>query len=562
MKRVYFLLLLILSTFCLQAQITEFPYYQGFEGTTFPPEGWTGYPVVAGDMEFVRVTEGQWPECVPHDGSAAMAEYNSFNASIGEEAVLITPELMLTEDNVLRFWFFRSEDPSNNRLDKIELYYNTQPDLEGATFLDSINRAINFYPEVSIEDWYQYEFEFNHPGSTYIIIKAVSAYGWRMYLDDVEINTNAVDLDPPTVISLEGNQVYAQQEMNLSLRVRDDSALPETLDGIAYLPGETLDVLMTKVRGVRGDFIYQGTLPGQADHTEGEIQFFLIDEPGNQAWSDFYSLNWDWVQPILEEGFEGEGFPPEGWSVSGQPLTWFIWNDYGFVNYIDSDNVEWEVSPPQGEQQAAVEWDFQGNVQNEWMISPEISITENAVLTFKTFVRFYSYDWDEFLVNVSLDGFNWEPVWSAADYPAGVSNYEEDIEVSLEAYTGNNIRIAWQAYNLLGTNLWYSWFVDDIKIRASDTIVGINPTIKSQITQAFPNPFTTSTVVSFRLTTKSSVSIRVFDAESRMVIQKTFPSLSSGYHEISLDGSVLTPGFYFYELISEEGVSTGKLIRK
>ena len=473
MKRIYLLLLLAGYAMMLKAQITEFPYNEGFENAQFPPEGWIEYPVIAGDMEFVRVTEGEWPECLPHDGSEAMARYNAFSASIGEEAVLITPEMLLTDDNVLRFWFFRSEDPSNNRHDKIEVYYNTSPGLAGATFLDSVSRAVNFYPVVPYEGWYQYEFAFDHPGSTYIIFKAISAYGWNMYLDDVEVNTSTIDTDPPVVISLGGTQVYAQQPMNLKLIVRDVSGMPESLDGVFTINGQPQTIVMVKTSGTQGDFTYEGSIAGQPDHTQGEIRFFLIDEFNNATWSDYYELHWDWIKPILEEGFEGEVFPPENWTVNGEPLTWLSWDDYGMVYYTDSDEVEWEVYPPQGERQAALEWDFQGNEQNEWLITPEIPVTVNSVLTFKTFVRLHSYDYDEYLVKVTTDGFNWETIWDAFDYPAGVSSYNDDIELSLNDYVGEDIHIAWHAYNLYGSNLWYSWFVDDVKIRVTDTITSV-----------------------------------------------------------------------------------------
>jgi hypothetical protein len=562
MKRFYFFILLVICVLNSNAQVIEFPYTEEFENAEFPPAGWIGYPIVAGDMEFVRVTEGEWPECLPHDGSIAMAQYNSFNASIGEEAVLISPELLLTEDNILRFWFFRSEDPSNNRLDKIEVYYNSTPELIGATLLDSIHRAINFYPEVSIEDWYQYEFEFSNPGSTYIIFKAISAYGWKMYLDDVEVNINFVDVDPPEVISLDGTQAYAQQEMKLSLRARDDSDMPATLDGEVIISGQTNDVLFTKISGQRADFIYETTIAGQPDHTEAELRIWLIDELQNAAWSDFYTLNWDWVQPILEEGFEGETFPPEGWTVTGQPLTWLTWDDYGMVNYIDSDGVEWEVYPPQGERQAAVEWDFQGNVQNEWLISPPVSIDENATLTFKTFARLYSYDYDEYLVHVSTDGFNWETLWSAADYPAGVSNYNEDISLSLDNYLGSEIRVAWQAYNLLGSNLWYSWFIDDVKIRASDTIVGIEKLHETRLCRAFPNPFTTNFQMNFYLDKTCKVSLIAFRNDGCEMYSKTFGTLDAGKHCFTIDGTNWPAGFYYYQLKTGTGITSGKLIRQ
>ncbi len=561
MKRIYFFLLLAVWALQLQAQITEFPYNEGFEEEQFPPMGWLGYPIV-GNTEFVRVTVGEWPACLPHDGSSAMAQYNSFNASSGKSAVLISPELILGDDNVLRFWFYRSEDPSNNRHDKIEVYYNASPDLEGATLLDSINRAVNFYPVVPTKGWYQYEFVIDNMGSTYVIFKAISAYGWKMYLDDVEVNTSTIDLDPPVVISLGGTQVYAQQPMNLELVVRDVSVMPEMLEGQVTIEGETQVVEMTKTSGTQGDFTYQGTIPGQLDHTGGEIKFWLIDGPGNAVWSDNYPLHWDWVKPIFEESFEGEDFPPENWTVTGQPLTWLTWNDYGLVYYTDSDGVEWEVYPPHGQRQAAVEWDFQGNAQNEWMISPLIAITENAVLTFKTFVRLYSYDYDEYLVRASTDGFTWVNLWSAADYPAGVSNYDDDIALSLNSYVGQEVRFAWQAYNLYGGNLWYSWFVDDVKIRATDTLVGINKKNDLLVSGAFPNPFGAFTTISFKMQQAGKVSLNVFRNDGTKVFERIYYELPAGFNEIKIDGTQLPSGFYYYQLQTTGGTSGGKLIRR
>lgn len=562
MKQIYFLLFLTVWAFSLQAQINEFPYHEGFENEQFPPEGWLGYPMVAGDMEFVRTIQGEWPACLPHDGSEAMAQYNAFNASVGEEAVLISPELILTEDNVLRFWFYRSEDPSNNRKDRIEVYYNSNPDLAGATFLDSINRAVNFYPVVAYKGWYQYEFAFDHPGSTYIIFKAISAYGWKMYLDDVEVNTSSMDTDPPVVVSLSGTQVYAQQPMNLTLVVRDVSDMPETLDGEVIINGETQAVIMTKTYGTQGDFTYEGDLPGQPNHTLGEIRFWLADEAGNSAWSDYYPLHWDWIKPVFEEGFEGNVFPPENWTVQSEPLTWFIWDDYGLVYYTDSDEVDWEVSPPEGNRQAAVEWDFQGNTQNEWLISPELAIQANATLTFKTFARLHSYDYDQYLVKITTDGFNWQTIWDAYDYPAGVSNYDEDVALSLNNYVGENIRIAWHAYNLYGGNLWYSWFVDDVKVRATDTIVGTDPIAASRASCAFPNPFSISSTLKFNTTTAGSVSLNVFRCDGKQVLEQTIQHLSAGPHEIRIDGYTWPAGLYLYKVRTESGTFTGKLIRK
>lgn len=562
MKRICLLLVILGLYTQSEAQITDFPYNEGFENTQFPPSGWTQYALVQGDMEFIRVTEGEWPECLPHDGSEGMVKYNSFSASAGEAAVLISPGLMLTNDNVVRFWFFRSEDPSNNRHDKLEVYYNSVPDLSGAVLLDSVSRAVNFYPEVPYEGWYQYAFTFDHPGITYLIFKAVSAYGWSMYLDDTEVNTTTLDQEAPVVVSLSGTQQYAHEPMNLVLVARDESAMPQTLDGEVVIDGDTQGIVMTKTYGSQGDFSYEGMIAGQADHTEGEIRFHLSDEHGNTAWSGYYPLHWDWNKPILEEGFEGEVFPPAGWTVTGEPLTWLGWDDYGLVYYTDSDEVEYEVYPPEGERQAAVEWDFQGNEQNEWLITPEIPLTEAAVLTFKTFARLRSYDYDEYLVKVTTDGFNWETLWSAYDYDAGVTDYSEDIELDLGNYVGEEIRIAWHAYNLYGGNLWYSWFVDDVKIRATDTIVGVMERPVHQEARIYPNPFTTGTTLEFTTIKPGLVTLTIFSSDGTRVEEQIIQDCQIGQHEIRINGKQWAPGFYFFSLTTPDGTTGGKLIRK
>ena len=561
MKYIFTSVLLIVSALVF-GQVTEFPYQQGFENETFPPEGWESYPIVAGDMEFQRVTEGEWPECMPHDGSQAMVQYRSFGASVGEEAVLISPELILSDDNAVRFWFYRSEDPSNNRLDKIEIYYNDSPSLDGAVFLDSVNRAINFYPEVDVEDWYQYDFEFNRSGSTYIIIKAISAYGWNMFIDDFEVADDLLDEDPPEVISLQGNSVYALEEMTLELRVRDISDMPEILQGEYTINGQSEPFEMIKTSFDKGDYLYLGTIPGQPNHTEGVVKFYLSDEFGNSTWSEEYSVIWQWIMPLLEEGFEGEVFPPEGWTVTGEPLTWLTWNDYGLVYYTDSDNVEWEVYPPEGERQAAVEWDFQYNVQDEWLITPEIYIPENADLSFKTFARLYSYDYDEYFVSVSTDGFNWNTVWSAADYPAGVSDYEQDYVVSLNDYIGENIHVAWRAYNSQGTNLWYSWFVDDVKIRKSDTLVGVNNPRNISAGSVFPNPCEDSFEIQFDLDDDLDVKVEVYSCDGSVVYRKFYSDMMVGRNAVKIEIPDVPEGMYFYTIISDKEKFTGKILKK
>jgi hypothetical protein len=230
------------------------------------------------------------------------------------------------------------------------------------------------------------------------------------------------------------------------------------------------------------------------------------------------------------------------------------------VYYTDSDEVEYEVYPPEGERQAALEWDFQGNEQNEWLITPEIPLNEAAVLTFKTFARLRSYDYDEYLVKVTTDGFNWETLWSAYDYDAGVTDYNEDIELDLGNYVGEDIRIAWHAYNLYGGNLWYSWFVDDVKIRATDTLVGVQERPGLQAARAYPNPFASATTLEFTTSMPGTVTLTIFSSNGLKVDTQTIQDCQIGKHTIRINANHWAPGFYYYSLNSPDGSTGGKLI--
>jgi len=338
--------------------------------------------------------------------------------------------------------------------------------------------------------------------------------------------------------------------------------MPEILQGEYTINGQSEPFEMIKTSFDKGDYLYLGTIPGQPNHTEGVVKFYLSDEFGNSTWSEEYSVIWQWIMPLLEEGFEGEVFPPEGWTVTGEPLTWLTWNDYGLVYYTDSDNVEWEVYPPEGERQAAVEWDFQYNVQDEWLITPEIYIPENADLSFKTFARLYSYDYDEYFVSVSTDGFNWNTVWSAADYPAGVSDYEQDYVVSLNDYIGENIHVAWRAYNSQGTNLWYSWFVDDVKIRKSDTLVGVNNPRNISAGSVFPNPCEDSFEIQFDLDDDLDVKVEVYSCDGSVVYRKFYSDMMVGRNAVKIEIPDVPEGMYFYTIISDKEKFTGKILKK
>ncbi|MCB5269205.1 MAG: M6 family metalloprotease domain-containing protein, partial [Candidatus Cloacimonadaceae bacterium] len=136
---------------------SQAPYLESFENS-FPPHGWISQSG-NGTRLFERVTSGGSPACNPHDGSA-MLRYNSYYASDGHYALLVTPKMIIPNstdlDYQISFAMYR-DNGYLTRADRIELYLNSRPDLSGSpSLISTVNRSINLSPQVSNTGWYQY----------------------------------------------------------------------------------------------------------------------------------------------------------------------------------------------------------------------------------------------------------------------------------------------------------------------------------------------------------------------------------------------------------------------
>ena len=180
--------------------ITSFPYTQGFDGTTFPPDGW-GNVQVSGSGLFTGATTGTYPTCAPHSG-AGMVKFGAYNFQDASAALITPPMNIPTADYHVSFWMYRDPAyPSND--DRIVVYTNSAASIAGA---DSI-AAISRYAESAVtpEGWYQYTFAFpaNMVGNgKHVILNAISEYGNNIYIDDFEVAAGAVIVfNPPLNLS-------------------------------------------------------------------------------------------------------------------------------------------------------------------------------------------------------------------------------------------------------------------------------------------------------------------------------------------------------------------------
>ena len=77
---------------------------------------------------------------------------------------------------------------------------------------------------------------------------------------------------------------------------------------------------------------------------------------------------------------------------------------------------------------------------------------------------------------------------------------------------------------------------------------------------AFPNPFSTSTTISFSVEQSQNISIRVFDMNGRLVTTIADASFEEGSHEIAWNAEDVNAGIYFLQFQSEEIQERMKLV--
>jgi hypothetical protein len=83
---------------------------------------------------------------------------------------------------------------------------------------------------------------------------------------------------------------------------------------------------------------------------------------------------------------------------------------------------------------------------------------------------------------------------------------------------------------------------------------------KYNLMQNYPNPFNPITNVKFSIINSGNVKLVVYDIQGREVQTLLNERLQPGTYEVPFDGSNLTSGVYFYQLISDNYIETKRMV--
>lgn len=207
MKKLLTLCILLLSYSFANAQSLLSESFNVTSVTSTPPTGWTvntsGTTTGCNGTSMAQVPSGGFictnngapqPTPVAHSGSG-MGGYNSWDISNGSYSEYVSPALNFSSlgTNTFSVWVYNQQAFYGN--DSLRFLVNTSPTSVGGYLLGAM--VPNYNPPTTGWTQYTYSIPTTFIGTTnYIIIRAVSNYGYDVFYDDVDVTHN-----PPTPCS-------------------------------------------------------------------------------------------------------------------------------------------------------------------------------------------------------------------------------------------------------------------------------------------------------------------------------------------------------------------------
>jgi len=142
---------------------------------------------------------------------------------------------------------------------------------------------------------------------------------------------------------------------------------------------------------------------------------------------------------------------------------------------------------------------------------------------------------------------------------AKIYNLTDSIEAGTGNYTSQYTKLPYTLTREGITSL------GEFAVGLFDGLTGINETVNISgdgfvLSQNFPNPFTSSTIINFELPEKSFVNLKVTNLLGEEIAELAGKELPSGLNSITFDATHLTKGIYFYTMKAKDFFQTKKMI--
>lgn len=217
------------------------PFSDSFTDFGTGSSEWSAITLVGSNYNWERVTSGSNPYCAPQDNDGAMMQYNSYNSQSGNSARLYTEPISAAQASnlVLSIWVYHGNTGYKNDYIEIELAcddsdWNPIPDSQIAQKATAAGWVEHLVP---LQQYLQ--------GCSYfrLGIKAVSDYGYRMYVDNVKLyNALAYDLSASNMDVADNHVAGNNAEVKVYVENKGaDTVAADDYSVVLYLNDEEID---------------------------------------------------------------------------------------------------------------------------------------------------------------------------------------------------------------------------------------------------------------------------------------------------------------------------------
>ena len=183
-------------------------------------------------------------------------------------------------------------------------------------------------------------------------------------------------------------------------------------------------------------------------------------------------------------------------------------------------------------------------------------------------------------VRTSFDGLHYGDLSTSSSVPPGV--YEA--EIIIQDGVGKGVSVVTDQLDLTGrsgevVSFFASGFVDAesapgapslglVATGADEVLEPVSvadehPEVAGSVPKilgAYPDPFRLQASIRYMLPESGAVRIDVFDVRGKRVAMPIDRVQQAGEHVVSFDGSGLSSGVYFYRVVTDSGVATGRMV--
>jgi len=446
-------------------------WFEGFEGTAFPPTGWNIIDV-SGTKTWARST------VYAHTGNAS-AEHGWLAGSI-QATALVTPPITLPNNGIpeLNFWS-RIQLIGYNQSSKILISTTVNNNINAFTEVKTLSGD-----EVTIAYWRNIIIPLDaYLGQTiYIAFLYTADNGPYWYIDDININHFAsfVDIQPLGITPISNDYPLFSNSEEITVRIKNNGGTPASgfeiklYDNDALKATEIFTGSIPSLGEVTYKFNYKLDLSTAGMHKVQVVTNLVGDQvpENNTATSMINNLGCSVISTFpYFEGFEGNG--------NNLPPCW--------TQELVAENYKWKVCNaayaqgiPGLEPLGAFEGDYKAYFYTNGhdgaitkLITPPLNITSlnNPVLKFHHIQQFYAGDQDSLKIYYKTGAH--APWVFLEKYTETIENWTERIiplpEPSSQYY------IAFEAYEEYGHSVQIDAVTVDDYVGKDIEVKDINP---------------------------------------------------------------------------------------